>query len=213
MDKELDERLAAHADVFGVHLVAFDFLALHGLESAGADVERHFLAVDAAAVEGLKHVAGEMEPGRGSGNGAFYLGIDRLVGGLVALLGGAVQIGRNGQLAHGLEYLGEGDGGVVPLEIHPMAISHHLAAGGLQRQLLAVDAELAAERALLPLLQVANHAKPGTMARQLEHQLVVGGIGRLEEEHLDKRAGVLVEMHAGLDDLGVVEHHQRTLRQ
>ena len=94
-----------------------------------------------------------------------------------------------------------------------MAGAHHVAAGGRERELLTVDAEVATERAFLPFLQVANHAEPRAAAGELEHQLVVGGVGRLEQEHLDECAGFLAEVHACLDDLGVVEDHERTLGQ
>ena len=47
----------------------------------------------------------------------------------------------------------------------------------------------------------------------MKHEFVVCGIGRFKQEHLDKGSRLLAEVHAGLDNLGVVEHHQGTLRQ
>ena len=53
MGQQLGNGVAAHADVFGVHLVALYLLALDRLERSGTHVERDLLAVDAAAVDGL----------------------------------------------------------------------------------------------------------------------------------------------------------------
>ena len=85
-----------HTNVFRMHLVALDFLALDGLERACSHVEGHFLAVDATHVESGEHAVGEMESGRRCGHTTLDFRIDRLVGGLVALLRVPIQIGRNG---------------------------------------------------------------------------------------------------------------------
>ena len=105
---EFADGVATHADVFGMHLVTFDFLALDGLESAGTDVQRQFLALYTVGIEIGEHLGGEMESCRGSGHRTLDLGIDGLIGGLVALLGLAVQIWRDGELAHGIDNLSEG---------------------------------------------------------------------------------------------------------
>ena len=73
MGKQLGNGLAAHADVFGVHLVTLYLLALDGLERAGAHMERDLLAVDAAAVDGLQHLGGEMQSGRWCGHRTLHL--------------------------------------------------------------------------------------------------------------------------------------------
>ena len=78
---------------------------------------------------------------------------------------------------------------------------------------MTLDFEVSLQTALLPLLQVSNHAEPRAVTRSLEHQLIVGWCGRLHEEHLDECARLLAEVHACLDHLGVVEHHHGTLRQ
>ena len=51
------------------------------------------------------------------------------------------------------------------------------------------------------------------MACGLEHQFIVGRLGRLQQEHLDQRSCILAKMHTGLNNLRIVEHHQRTHRQ
>ena len=51
------------------------------------------------------------------------------------------------------------------------------------------------------------------MTGGLEHLFIVGGFGRLQQKHLYQGARSLAEVHARLDDLGIVEDHQRPLRQ
>ena len=51
------------------------------------------------------------------------------------------------------------------------------------------------------------------MACGLEHQFIVGGLSGFKQEHLDEGTCLLAEMHACLDHLRVVEHHQSALRQ
>ena len=55
---------ARHVDPFGVHLMPFDALALHGLKRSGTHVQRQFGALDASAVYGLEHGGREMKAGR-----------------------------------------------------------------------------------------------------------------------------------------------------
>ena len=92
-------------------------------------------------------------------------------------------------------------------------------AGGLDHNLLTLDLYLTVKSATFPFLQIAHQTVPGTMTRGLEHELVVAGLGRLQQEHLDegtrrRSVGIrLAEMHTGLDNLGVVHHHEGTLRQ
>ena len=113
---ELLYGLATDADGLGVHLVAFDLFALDGFEGAGTDVEGEFLAVNAVGIEGGENLRGEMEAGGGSCDAAFDLGIDGLVGGLVALLGLAVEVWGDGEFADAVDEFGEGES-PTPLEV------------------------------------------------------------------------------------------------
>ena len=101
--------VAVDEDIFGVHLVVLHLFALDGLEGAGADVERDLITLDALGIEGAEDGVGEMKTGCGGGNGTVNLGIDGLIGALVALLGCAVEIGWYGQFAGKLEDFGEGE--------------------------------------------------------------------------------------------------------
>ena len=108
--------LATDTDGLGVHLMAFDLFALDGFEGAGSDVEGEFFAVNAVGIEGGENFRGEMEAGGGSCDAAFDLGIDGLVGGLVALLGLAVEVWGDGEFADAVDEFGEGES-PTPLEV------------------------------------------------------------------------------------------------
>ena len=65
-------------------------------------------------------------------------------------------------------------------------------------QRLAIHLERTMERPLFPLLQIAHEAKPRASAGGLEHLLVVGWLGGLQEEHFDERTRLLAEMQTSL---------------
>ena len=113
---QFGDGLTAHTDILGMHLMTLDFLALHGLKRACADVQRQFLTVDAVGINRLKHLRCEMQTGCRCRHTALNLRIDRLVGGLVALLRRTVQIRRNGQFTHGVDDLSETHRG-IPREV------------------------------------------------------------------------------------------------
>jgi hypothetical protein len=48
--------LAAHGNVLCVHVMFANGFALHGLEGASANVQSQLLTVDAAGIEGSKHL-------------------------------------------------------------------------------------------------------------------------------------------------------------
>ena len=196
-----------------MHLVPLNLLALHGLEGSGTHVQRQFLQVHSLRTQGVEHTGREMQAGGGCGHGPLYLGVNGLVGRLVALLRFAVQVGRDGQLTKHFEDVGKGHFGIVPMEIHPMAGTAAFAPLGDQCQRTSLHRHLAAQGTFLPLLQVAYHAEPGGMAGLLEIQRIVVRLNGFKAEHLDERARLLAEVQAGLDDLGIVEYHQTACRQ
>ena len=51
MIDELLDGVATHANVFGMHLMTFDLLALHRLEGAGTDMKGEFFALDTMGIE------------------------------------------------------------------------------------------------------------------------------------------------------------------
>ncbi len=70
----------AYGDEFRVHLVPLDRVAFHRLEGSRPDMQGDLFPSDAPGVYVGEHLRREMEPGGRCGHGAFYLGIDRLIG-------------------------------------------------------------------------------------------------------------------------------------
>ena len=108
MIEKLGDGLAAHTDIFGVHLVALHLLTLDGLEGASTHMEGEFLTLDTVGVKIGQHLRREVKSGRRSRHATLDLRVDGLVSGLVALLRFTVKIGRNGQFTHDIDDLGEG---------------------------------------------------------------------------------------------------------
>ena len=207
------QRVARHGDVLRVHLVPFNLFAFHGFEGAGTHVQRQFFQLHALLAQSVEHARGEVQPGGGGGYRPFYLGVDRLVGLLVALLRLAVQVGRDGQFAEHFQDVGKGDFGIVPAEVHPVAGAVAGAPFGGQGERASFYGHLPLQCALFPLLQVAHHAEPRRVFGLLEVQCVVVGGDRLQAEHLNQCPCLLAEVQACLDDFGVVEYHQAAGRQ
>ena len=219
MLKKMLKGMTVDDDVLCVHVMAFDLLRLHGFEGSGAYMQRHLIADDAMSVDIFQHAVGEMQSCCRCCHTAFDLGVDGLVSGLVALLRLAVEIRRDGQFTHRLKNVGKVDLIIVPLKVNPIVRTAALLRGtaavhrGVEGELMTFDLKVAVKRTLFPLLQIADHAQPAALSGRLKHLLVIGGLGRLHEEDLDERTGLLAEVHTRLDDAGVVEHHQRTGRK
>ena len=188
-------------------------LALDRLESAGAHVQCELAACNAAAVTLGKHLAGEVQAGRGGSHAAVDVAVHRLVVGGIALLGLAVQVGRNGYLAYGIEQRGKGHLVAIPGKGNFPRVAATLAARGRECELAAVDLDHLRERTLLPALAVAHQAQPGAGTGGLEYLLVVARQHWLEAEDFDRGAGVLAETQAGVDDARVVVDEHRALWQ
>ena len=178
-------------------------------------MQRKFVARYSCLVDGVEHVLCEVQPCRWCSHRPFYFRINGLVGLLVVLFGVAVQVGRYGQFAHGFEYFGKRHPVVVPCKVYPVvgSASHGSVClcavyGGSEHQIVPVDLERASQCALLPLLQVANHAEPRAPLVGLEHQFVVGGLCRFHQEDFYQCPRFLAEVHACLYHPCVVEHHE-----
>ena len=190
-----------------------DGVALHRLERAGTHVQRQFLTLDTMGIESFQDTVGEVQSGSRSSHTALDLRIHRLVGGLVALLRLTVQIGRDGQFTNGIQYLGKVHLGVVPRKVHPLTGAMFPTTGSGQHHLFILHLQFSLQRPFLPFLQVTHQTEPRASFRSLEHLFVVSRLGRFQEEHLDQRTCLLAEMQAGLDNLGIVEHHECALGQ
>ena len=82
-----------------------------------------------------------MESGRGGSHRPFDLGIDGLVGGLVALLGLTVEIWRDGQLAHGVDNLRKTHI-PTPREVDTVRGAVEFSASGVDDNSLPIDLDL-----------------------------------------------------------------------
>ena len=205
--------MALDSHIFRVHLMLSDGVALHRLEGSGTHVQRQLLTFYAMGIEGLQDTVGEVQSGSRGCHTALDLRIHRLVGGLVTLLRLTVQIRRDGQLTNGIQYLGKVHTGVVPREVHPLAGAMFPTTGSRQHHLFILHLQFSIQRPFLPFLQVTHQTEPRTLLRGLEHLFVVGRLGGFQEEHLNQRTCLLAEMQTGLDDLGIVEHHESALGQ
>ena len=123
LSQDIRYGLARHGYDLGVHGVLVRIFNLDGLERAGAYVQRQFGRAYAARTQVIEHFLGEVQPRCRSGHRPFDARIDGLVGGLVALLALAVEVGRDRQLADGLQDLGECYGRVVPTEPNGIGVA------------------------------------------------------------------------------------------
>ncbi len=208
--QNISDGLAWHGDNFGMHGVPVGIVGFDRLERACADMQRKLGGSDAPPAQVVEHGRGEMQTRGGSGYGALDTRIDGLVGGLVALLGFAVEVGRNRQLAYGIENLGKRESGIIPREMNGKGVARLLALGGTQRDHLATghrDRKL--DKGVTELLGVADHTFPSTTHGAAKRELVVVGRNGLEAEDLDTGTADLVKHQSRLNDTRVVVDQQR----
>ena len=84
--------VAAYGDELAVHVVSAYHGCFHGAEGAGADVERHFAALYACAVDGFEKFGSEVQSGCRSRYGAFDFAENGLIVRGVALFRFAVEV-------------------------------------------------------------------------------------------------------------------------
>lgn len=96
------------------------YKTLHRFECAGSYMQGYFFAVDSMRIKILENRIGKMKSGSWSSHTSLDFRINRLIGGLVALLCLAVEIWRNRQLAYCFENLSERHLVVVPIKINPI---------------------------------------------------------------------------------------------
>ena len=114
---------ARHGDNLRMHGVLVGVGGLNGQESAGTDMERQFVGLYASTAEVRQNGFGKMQSGSRRRYRSLDARIDGLVGAFVALLSLAVEVGRNGQFADGVQYLRKRDRGIVPFEANGVGIT------------------------------------------------------------------------------------------
>ena len=212
MGNELLDGLATHANKLCVHLVALNLFTLHRFESTSTHMKGEFLAIDTMGIDIGQYLGGEMQSCCGSCHRTLNLGIYCLIGGLVALLGFSIQVWRNRQFAHSVDDFCETHI-PIPGKIDAMRCAMNRPTRSLNVYCFLFNVYCPCEGAFFPFLQVAHQTIPSTMTCGLEHEFVIGRLSRFQEEHLDQGTCLFAEVHACLDHLGVVEHHQGTLGQ
>ena len=120
----------------------------------------------------LEHLRREMKTGRRCRYAAFDLGIDRLIGGFVALLRRAVQIWGNGQFTHHVDNLGKTHRG-IPFKVDAVGCSVNLSARSTYYALCIINYAFSRQRAFFPFFQITHQTIPGTMTCGLEHQFII----------------------------------------
>ena len=90
-----------------MHGVFANGSTLDGFEGTSTNVQRDLFALNTTGIDILQYSFCKVQSGSRSRHTALDLGIDRLIGGLVALLGLAIEIGWNGQFTHRVENLGK----------------------------------------------------------------------------------------------------------
>ena len=118
-------------NVFGVHIVPADVFTLDGTERSRAHMKRHFFPLDAFRIDVSQDALREMQSCSRSRYRTLYLGIDRLVGCLVALLSLPVEIWRDGKLSDGIDDFGESQ---VSVPIEPDFLARAMCSDALRRE-------------------------------------------------------------------------------
>ena len=114
-----------------------------------------------------------METCRRSSYRTFDLGIDGLIGSLVALLCFTVEIRRNWQLTHCVYNLGKA-GITRPGKVDAVRGTMNRTSGGTHVNGLPIELNHSVKGAFLPFFQISYQTVPGALTCGLEHQLVVG---------------------------------------
>ena len=117
---EFFQTAAMNNNIFRMHLMTFDFKTLHRFECAGSYMQGYFFTVDSMRIKILENRIGKMKSGSWSSHTSLDFRINRLIGGLVALLCLAVEIWRNRQLTYCFENLSERHLVVVPIKVNPI---------------------------------------------------------------------------------------------
>ena len=159
----------------------------HRLEGAGADMQGEPGALRPTLCDAREQRVVEVQAGGGRGDRAGFAGIDRLVARLVGLAGGALDVGRQRQLA-------------VALEQREQVLAGRKA----QVEELAHAAEHLD-------LEGVRQPQPAAGLRRLARAHLGERLvwpDRSLDQHLDLAAAVLDAVQSGVDDAGVVEDEQ-----
>ena len=171
--------------ILAVHVMVGDVLLLDGAERAQAHMQQHRHDLHALGAHALQQLGRKVQAGRRRGGAAVYLGIDRLIAGLVLQL--LVDVRRQRHLAQAVEHILK----------HALILKAHGA-----------PAVLSHRQHLGPQLALAEHeARAGLgLFAGLEDDLPVGEVQPAQQQELNRPAGTLLHaVQACRDDAGLVD--------
>ena len=181
-------------------------------EGTGSDMQADGFRIDILFPDPLQNRLGEMQAGRRSCYGTSDMGIQRLVAFDVDFFRFTVQIRRNGDCPAYLQDPGERRA-VFPCEFHGTRLSIPTQQPGFQAHIRGFLRLVQSQDVLFPFLGVPDDAFPGTGFRSGESRCIFDRLDWFQAKYFDVGPGRALEMHAGRDDFGIVEHHQRILRK
>lgn len=154
----------------------------------------------------------KMQAGGRRGDRSLELRIDCLVAAVVQFLAFAAQIGRNRNPPERFEQLPERQVD-IPAEPDDLFLLPGGYLFGAQAAGTCAQFEIDMQRAVLPLFQVTDDARPLGTFFGGERPLVIGRIMRFEAEYFDPGSGFLIENEPRPDYFRIVEHQQAAFGQ
>ena len=110
------EGMPVHHHIFAVHLMTGNLFRFHRLKRSGTHMKRHLIALYALGINGTQHSICKVQTCRWGCHRTFNLRINGLIGYLVALFGGTIQIRWNGKLPHRLQNFGKAHISSIPFK-------------------------------------------------------------------------------------------------
>ena len=205
--------MTMHSDILRMHGMFANCTALHGTERSGTNMQSDFFAFNTMRINLVQYPFRKMQSCCRRRHRTLNLGIDRLIGRLVALLCLAVQVRRNGQFTQHIENVGKIDVGIVPLELNELTGSLLALTNCRYLKLFVFYFKVPNECSFLPFFLIAYQTQPRTAMRLLEHLFIVSRYRRLQQENFDQCTCVLAEVQTSLNNLCIVHNHQGSLRQ
>ena len=181
-------------------------------ESASAYMETDGFRVDSLGLDPTQYILREVQAGRRRRDGTSDMGIKRLVTLDIYLFGFPVQIRRYRDGPTNLQDAGKRSA-IRPAELHHPSLSLAAQQPGFQAHIRGFRGPEQGQDVIFPLFRIADDALPGTGIRSSKGRGIFDRFHRLQAENLDMGAGRALEMHAGRNDLRIVEDHKRIVRK
>ena len=168
--------------------------------------------VDSLGLDPAQDILREVQASRRRRDRTSDMGIKRLVTLDIYLFGFPVQIRGNRDRSADLQDTRKGRA-IRPAELHHPGLSLAAQQSGFQAHIRGFGGPEKGQYVILPFLGIADDALPGAGVRSSKGCGVFDRIHRLQAENLNMGARCALEMHAGRNDLRIVEDHERILRK